>query len=182
MLFDNLFKVFWPRDSTIFCHSPAVVLGVFSHSNSPSHRALWRYRHASSSRQFRNIFGWLEFINYCPVCGNGNFHCSSSFLKATSLICEAQLSFAAHQKYILSFFSLWWMIKGIWALFSLLFIFLYNRKQWLDNFMFIIHLKCSKLWIWMWKYFRDILLIRISRGANTCPMWILEKPWYSPPF
>ncbi len=29
--------------------------------------------------------------------GNGDFHCSSSFLKATSLICEAQLSFAAHQ-------------------------------------------------------------------------------------
>jgi len=77
---------------------------------------------------------------------------------------------------------LWWMIQGIWALFSLLFIFLYNRKQWLDNFMFIIHLNCSKLWIWMGKYFRDILLIRISRGANTCPMWILEKPRYSPHF
>ncbi len=28
-----------------------------------------------------------------------------AFLKATSLICEAQLSFAAHQKYILCFFS-----------------------------------------------------------------------------
>ncbi len=26
-VFDNLFKVFWPRDSTIFCSSPAVVLG-----------------------------------------------------------------------------------------------------------------------------------------------------------
>ncbi len=42
-----------------------------------------------------------------------NFHCSSSFLKATSLICEAQLSFAAHQKYILWFFSMLWMIKGM---------------------------------------------------------------------
>ncbi len=37
------------------------------------------------------------------------FHCTLGvlfiflFLKATSLICEAQLSFAAHQKYILSF-------------------------------------------------------------------------------
>ncbi len=28
------------------------------------------------------------------------------FLKAASLICEAQLSFAAHDKYILWFFSL----------------------------------------------------------------------------
>ncbi len=94
---------------------------VFSHSNSPSHRALGRYRHTSSSRQFRNIFCWLEMFNYFPDGGNGNFHCSSSFLKATSLICEAQLSFAAHQKYILWFFSLWWMIKGIWDLFSLLY-------------------------------------------------------------
>ncbi len=117
------FKVFWPRDSTIFCNSPAVVLGhrvrdrVFSHSNSPPHRALGRYRHTSSSRQIHNIFCWLEILNYCPDGGNGNFHCSSSFLKATSLICEAQLSFAAHHKYILWFFSLWRMIKGIWALF-----------------------------------------------------------------
>ncbi len=120
-------KVFWPRDSTIFWNSPAVV------------------RHTFFSRQFRNILCWLEILNYCP--DGGHFHCSSSFLKATSLICEAQLSFAAHQKYIPSFSSLWWMIKWIWALFSLLFIFLRNRKLWLDNFMFIITLECSKLWI-----------------------------------
>ncbi len=96
---------------------------VFGHSNSPPHRALGQYRHMSSSRQIHIIFCWLEILNYW----NGNFHCSSSFLKATSLICEAQLFFAAHQKYI-CFFSLWWMIKGIWTLFSLLFIFLWNRK------------------------------------------------------
>ncbi len=76
---------------------------VFGHSNSPSHHALGRYRHTSSSRQIRNILCWLEILNYCPDGGNGNFHCSSSFLKATSLICEAQLSFAAHQKYIIWF-------------------------------------------------------------------------------
>ncbi len=138
--------IFWPRDSTIFCCGP---WRVFSHSNSPPHRALGRYKHTSSSRQIHNIFCWLEILNYCPDGGNGNFHCSSSFLKATSLICEAQLSFATHQKYILWFFLLWWMIKGIWALFSLLFIFLWNTKPWLDNFMFIITLECSKLWIWM---------------------------------
>ncbi len=142
----SLHKVFWPRDSTIFYNSPSV---VFSHSNSPSHRASGRYRHTSSSRQFHNTLRWLEMIHYCPDGRNGNFHCSRSFLKATSLIYEAQLSFAAHQKYILWFFSLWWMIKGIWTLFSLLFIFLCNRKPWLDNFMFIITLECSKLWIWM---------------------------------
>ncbi len=60
--------------------------------NSPPHHALGRYRHTSSSRQIRNIFYWLEILNYCPDGGNGIFHCSSSFLKATSLICEAQLS------------------------------------------------------------------------------------------
>ena len=151
---------------------------VFSYSNSPSHHTLGRYRHTSSSRQFCNIFCWLEILNYCPDGGNGNFHCSSSFLKATSLICEAQLSFAAHQKYILWFFSLWWMIKGIWALFSLLFIFLWNRKPELDDFMFIIMLECSKLWIWMGIYFRDILLIRISRGANNCVQRVFEKNIY----
>ncbi len=170
------FKVFWPRDSTIFCNSPACgPWRVFSHSNSPPHHALGRYRHTSSSRQFRNILYWLEILNYCPDGGNGNFHYSSFFLKATSLICEAQISFAPHQKYILWFFSLWWMIKGIWALFSLLFIFLWNRKPWLDNFMFIITLECSKLWIWTGIYFRYILLIRISRGANNCVQHVFEK-------
>ncbi len=119
---------------------------IFIHSNSPPHHALWQYRHTSYSRQFRNILCWLEILNYSPDCGNGNFHCSRSFLKATSLICEAQLSFAAHQKYILWVFSLWRMIKGIWALFSLL-----------------IYMS-MKLEI----YFRDILLITISRGANNC--------------
>jgi len=46
------------------------------------------------------LTGRQEILNYCPDGGNGNF------LKATSLICEAQLTFAAHQKYIISFFSL----------------------------------------------------------------------------
>ncbi len=153
---------------------------VFGHSNSPSHRALGRYRHTSSSRQIHNILCWLEILNYCPDGGNGNFHCSSSFLKATSLICEAQLSFVA------LVFLIVMMIKGIWALFSLLFIFLWNRKPWLDNFMFIITLECSKLWIWMGIYFRDILLIRISRGANNCVQRVSEKNIYFimifPPF
>ncbi len=88
--------------------SAILQLWWFGHSNSPSHRALG---HMSSSRQIHSIFCWLEILNYCPDGGNGNFHCSSSFLKATSLICEAQLSFAAHQKYVLWFCSLWWMIN-----------------------------------------------------------------------
>ncbi len=120
---------------------------VFSLSTSPPHRALGRYRHTFSSRQFPNILCWLENQNYFPDGGNGNFHWSSSFLEATSLICEAQLSFCCTSEIYSLYFSLWWMIKGIWPLFSL--IFLWNRKPWLDNFMFIITLECSKLWIWI---------------------------------
>ncbi len=105
MLFDIFFLRFSdPRLNYFLQFSSCGPWRVFSHSNSPPHRALGRYRHTSSSRQFHNIFCWLEILNYCPDGGNGNFHCSSSFLKTTSLICEAQLSFAAHQKYILCFF------------------------------------------------------------------------------
>ncbi len=141
------FKVFWPQDSTICWNSPAVVLGesLATQSLLLTGSALGWYRHTSSSTQIHKMLCWLEIPNYCPDGGNGNFHCCSFFLKATSLICDAQLSFSAHQKYIIWFFSLWWMIKGIWALFSLLFIFMWNRKTWLDNFMSIITLVCSKL-------------------------------------
>ncbi len=162
-----VFKVFMtPRLNYFLQFFSCCPFRVFSYSNSPPHRALGWYRHTSSSRQIHNILCWLEVLRYCPDGRNGNFLSSSSFLKLTSLICEAQLSFAAHQKYILWFFSLWWMIKRIWALFSLLFIFLWNRNPWLDNFMFIISLECSKLWI----YLRDILRKIISRGANNCPI------------
>ncbi len=99
-------------------------------------------------------------------------------LKANSLISEAQLSFAAHQKYIICFFSLWWIIKGLWALFSLLFIFLWNRKPCLDNFMFIITkmLKIVKM--------NGNILLRyltffiISRGDNNCVQRVFEKNIY----
>ncbi len=174
MLLDLLFffAFLTPRLNYFLQFSSCGPWRVFSHSNSPPHRLLGWYRHMSSSRQFCNILCWLKILNYCPDGGNGK-SCSSSFLKATSLICEAQLSFAAHQKYI-HFFLIVMMIKGIWALFSLLFIFLWNRKPWLDNVMFIITLECPKFWIWMGIYFRDILLIWMSRGANNCPC-IWEK-------
>ncbi len=126
----------WPKQTQLLAHSNVLQFSscgawrVFSHSNSPSHHALGQYRHTSSSRQFHNILCWLEFLNYCPDGGHWNVHCSSSFLKATSLICEAQLSFAAHSEIYSLFFLVvmdgW--VKGIWALFSFLFIFLWNRK------------------------------------------------------
>ncbi len=168
------FKGFLTQILYYFLQFSSCCWRVFSHSNFPSRRELGRYRHTSSSRQCRYILCWLEILNYCPDGGNGYFHCSSSFLQATSLISEAQLSFAAHQKYIICFFSLWWMIKGIWVLISL-FIFLWNRKPWLDIVMFIITLECSKLWIWMGIYFRDILLVGISRGANNYVQRVFGK-------
>ncbi len=150
---------------------------VFSHSNSPSHRALGRYRHTSSSRQFHNILCWLEISNHCPDGGHGNVHCSSAFLKATSLNLWSSIIFCWNIRNIFfGFFSLWWMIMGIWAL--LLFIFLWNRKPWLDTFMFIITLECSKLWIWMGRHFRDILLIKTSRDANNCVQRVFDKNIY----
>ncbi len=54
---------------------------VFGHSNSPSHHALGRYRHTSSSRQIRNILCRLEILNYCPDGGNGIFTALALFLK-----------------------------------------------------------------------------------------------------
>ncbi len=82
MLFDNYFFGFLPPRLNYFLKfSSCGPWRVFGHSNSPPHRALGRYRHTSSSRQIRNILCWLEILNYCPDGGNGNFHCSSSFLK-----------------------------------------------------------------------------------------------------
>ncbi len=36
-------------------------------------------------------------------------------------------------------------------------------------------LECSKFWMWI--YFRDILLIRISRGTNNCVQHVFEKKY-----
>ncbi len=113
------FLGFWPQDSTNLCNSPAVILGEsFGYSNSPPQRALGRYRHTSSFRQIFNIFSWLEPLNYYPDGGNGDFQCFKLFFLQPLSICEAQQSCSSHQKYIFCFFSLWWMIKGIWPLCS----------------------------------------------------------------
>ncbi len=118
-----------------------------------------------------NILCWLEILYYCP-----DLTALALFLKPLIsnliLFLKAQLLFTAHHTYILCFFSFWWMIKGIWALFSLLFIFLWNRRPWLDHFMFIITLECSKLWIWMG------IFIRISRGFNNYVQRLFEKNIY----
>ncbi len=60
------------------------------------------------------------------------------------------------------------------VLFPLLFIFLWTRKPWLGNVMFIIMLACS-FWIWMGIYFRYILLIRISRETSNYVQHVFEK-------
>jgi len=37
------------------------------------------------------------------------------------LFCEVQQSFDAHQNHVLWFYSLWWMIQGMWPLCFLMF-------------------------------------------------------------
>ncbi len=150
MLFTFFLKVFWHRDSIIFCNSPAVVLGEsLATQTLPSHHALGRYRNI-----FLNIFCWLEILNYYPDGGNWNFHCSTAFLKATSQIFEAQLSFAAHQKSIF-FFHCNGLLMEFGICFPSYFYFCKNRKAWLDNFMFIITLKCSNC-EYEWEYTSEI--------------------------
>ncbi len=61
------------------------------------------------------------------------------------------------------------MFKGIWALLSLSFIFPWNRKPWLDNFMFIVTLECA-----ICEYEHTSLKI-ISRGPNNGSTCIWEK-------
>ncbi len=145
-----------------------------------------RYRHVSSSRQFRIILCLLEIINYCPDGGNVNFTAPALFLKPLHYFVKLNY-LLLHIRNIFFVFSHCdgWLRELIWALFSLLFIFLWNKKPWLDNFMFIITLECSQWRIWMGIYFRQILLIRISRGANNCVQHVFEKNIYFiifPPF
>ncbi len=113
------------------------------------------------------------------------FHCSSSFLKATSLICEAQLSFAAHQNIFFGFSHCDGWLREFGLCFpSYLYFCETGSHGWI--------ISCSqfpwsaKLWIWMGIYFRDILLIRISRGTNNCVQRVVVKNIYFimrfPPF
>ncbi len=170
MLFDHFFLRFLtPKLNLSLQFSSCGPWRVFSHSNSPPHRALGRHRHTSSSRQIHYILCWLEILNYCCDGGNGYFHYSNLW---------SSIIFCCTSEIYSLFFLIVMMIHGVWTLFSLLFIFLWNGKSWLDNFMFIITLECSKLWIWMGIYFRDILLIRISRGTNYCVQRVFEKTFF----
>ncbi len=142
-----LFNVFWPRDSTIFCNSPAVVLGEFLATRT---LLLTVHYDEIDTRPLPGTFvtfyvDW-KFLIIALMMKMGNFSVLSTFLKPTSLICKSSIIFFCTSEIYYLVFSLGWMIKGIWALFSLLFIFLWNRKLWLDNFVFIITLECSKLW------------------------------------
>ncbi len=84
---------------------------------------------------------WFYLTFFVKVSDTVTIFCNSPAV----VLGESLATQTLFQKYILSFSSLWWMIKGIWPLFSLLFIFLWNSKTWLDNFMFIITLECLKL-------------------------------------
>ncbi len=61
----------------------------------------------SKTQQYISLYTWGTFY---PRVHQTHLEClmveMGTFIKATSLICEAQLSFAAHKKYIICFFSL----------------------------------------------------------------------------
>jgi len=62
------------------------------------------------------------------------------------------------------------MIKGIWPFCFLIFIFICNRKSWLENVMLLVILV----------RFRDtseICYSRIFRGANNCGQHALKNPY-----
>ncbi len=111
-----IFLGFWPQDSTNLCNSPAVIVG-----ESLATQTLllsMHYRHTSSFRQIFNIFSWLEPLNYYPDGGNGDFQCFNSFLTATFYFGMPNNLVLHIRNIFFVFFSLWWMIKGIWPLCS----------------------------------------------------------------
>ncbi len=108
----------------------------------------------------------------------GIFTALALFLKPLSNLWSSIIFFSTSEIYSLVFLFVMCDSFGIWPLFSLLFIFLWNRKPWLDNFMFIITLVCSKLWTWMGIYFKYTLLIRISRGTSDYVQHVFEVLWF----
>ncbi len=120
----------------------------------------------SSSRQIFNIFSWLELLNYCPDGGNGDFQFFGSFL--TDTFCFVKLKNLV--LYIRTIFFGFTHCDRWLREFGLIFIILWNRKSWLDNFS---HPWCAIKCKYEWINFRDILLI--SRGANNGSQNALEK-------
>ncbi len=125
----------------------------------------------SSSRQICNIFSWLELLNYCPDGGNGDFQFFGSFL--TDTFCFVKLNNLV--LYIRTiFFGLTHCDRWLRE-FGLCIPYIYNPvEQEVMTGQFQspwCAIKCKYEWI----NFRDILLIRISRGANNGSQHALEK-------
>lgn len=68
---DCSFGDFWPQDSTNFCNSSPVILGIVlsTWTSSPS-SAFGQNRHVFS-RLIHNTCSWVEFSNYRPECKIG---------------------------------------------------------------------------------------------------------------
>ncbi len=147
-------KDFWPRNSTIFCNSPAVVLGeslatqtllLTVHQDIDTRSLPGSFVTFSVDRKFLIITLVVEIVIVNALA-----------------FCETQLSFAAeiysleYQKYILWFFSLWWMIKG----FGLCFLYLYFCETGSHGWI----ISCSESpcsaqnceYEWKWKYTSEI--------------------------
>ncbi len=135
----------------------------------------------SSSRQICNIFSWLELLNYYPDGGNGDFQCFRYFLTATFYFVKLNNLVL----YIRTIFFGFTPCDRWLREFGLCVPYIYNpveqevmtgqfQSPWCAT-------KCK------YEYFRDILLIRISMGANNGSQHSLEKNiyfimWVSPHF
>ncbi len=103
--------------------------------------------------QMCNISCWLELLNYSPNGGNGNVQCFSSLLTYYFLFDFLFYAFFLTSYFVklnnlllhirTIFFVFFPMINWLWPLF-LIFIFQWNRKSWLDNFIFLVTLLCLK--------------------------------------
>ncbi len=130
----------------------------------------------SSFRQIFNIFSWLEPLNYYPDGGNGDFQCFNSFLTATFYFVMLN-NLVLHIRNIFFVFS---HCDGWLREFDLCVPHIYNpveQKVMAGQFHAPSHPGVLKN-VNMNGNIRDILLIRISRGANNCGQHSLEKNIY----
>ncbi len=113
-----------------------------------------------------NLYINWKFLFIVLMVEMGIFCCSSSFLEPLHSFVKLNYLLLHIRNILFVFFS---HCDGWLREFRLCFpSYLYSVKQEAMSgyFMFIITLECSKLGIWMGTYFRDILLIRISKGCQ----------------
>ncbi len=112
-------------------------------------------------------------LNYYPDGGNGDFQCFNSFPRSTFYVVMLN-NLVLHIRTIFPGFA---PCDGWLREFGLCVPHIYNHVM-AGQFHAPSHHGVLKNLIWMGIYFRDILLIRISKGANNCSQHSLKKNIY----